>query len=124
MHLTGDATGVILMGVTERRTEPEAPMHPWITGRIIDTMQHDARARAEQQRLGDVARHARHRAAATGAPPLPGRRERVGLAVARIGLRLAGPDAARRGVRATPTAPDATWSTPWTTCGATSPSAR
>lgn len=94
-------------------------MHPWITGRIIDTMQHDARARAEQQRLGHLARDSRTRSA----PPLPRGRERVGLAVARIGLRLAGPDAARQGVRATPTR-DAFRSTPWTTCGATSPSSR
>ena len=123
MHLTGDATGVMLMMVTES-TEPEAPMHPWITGRIIDTMQHDARARAEQQRLGEVARHARARAAPTrAATPLP-RRERLGLAVARVGLRLAGPDGARRGVRAALTTPDATWTSPWTTCGATSTSAR
>ena len=99
-------------------------MHPWITGRIIDTMQRDARARAEEQRLGGAARDGRTRAAATGAAALPRRRERVGLAVARVGLRLAGADAARRGVRATAPSPDATRRAPWTTCGATSPSSR
>jgi hypothetical protein len=53
-------------------------MNPWIAGRIIETMQQEARARGEEARLG------------RGAAPRPPRKARIGLAVARIGLRLAG----------------------------------
>ncbi len=63
-------------------------MHPWITGRIIETMQHDARARGERERLG----HAAARDRALAPEPREPRRERLGLALARVGLRLAGRD--------------------------------
>jgi hypothetical protein len=73
--LTGDDTIVRLMVVT--RPEVDA-MHPWITGRIVETMQHEARERA-----------ARTRSRPAALVPEP-RRERVGLAVARLGYRIAG----------------------------------
>ena len=100
-------------------------MHPWMTGRIIETMQHEARARGDNARLGHVATHRERPRPAMGAEPHEPRRERLGLAVARFGLRLARRDAT---LRAPPPAlairnHDADqWSNPWTTCGATSTS--
>lgn len=67
-------------------------MHPWITGRIIENMQHDARTRADNSRLGHVAAPRRRPMQAEAREPREPRRERVGLAVARLGLRLAGRD--------------------------------
>jgi hypothetical protein len=67
-------------------------MNPWITGRIIETMQQEARNQGHQSRLGREA--ALHRAAPPERARAPEarepRRERFGLAVARFGLRLAG----------------------------------
>ena len=67
-------------------------MNPWITGRIIESMQHDSRSRADEARLGRVANaHAPAPIRRTFVPePEPPRRERVGLALARLGLRIAG----------------------------------
>jgi hypothetical protein len=53
-------------------------MHPWMAGRIVETMQREARVRA---------------AARGPAPPRPARvgfRARLGLALARLGYRIAG----------------------------------
>jgi len=61
-------------------------MNPWITGRIIETMQQEARKNGEQARLGH---HAHLHRRAMAAPREP-RRARLGLAVARLGLRIAG----------------------------------
>jgi hypothetical protein len=72
-------------------------MHPWITGRIVETMQHEARTRAAHSRTGR-------------APESEPRRERLGLAVARLGYRIAGCVPRR----------DAEGLTGWTTCPATS----
>jgi hypothetical protein len=67
-------------------------MNPWITGRIIETMHQEARNQARQSRLGRDAVHAPAPAPARVLAPEPqeARRERLGLAVARFGLRLAG----------------------------------
>jgi hypothetical protein len=66
-------------------------MNPWITGRIIESMQHDSRSRADEARLGRIAtRPAPHAVRAPISEPEPPRRERFGLAVARLGLRIAG----------------------------------
>jgi hypothetical protein len=62
-------------------------MNPWITGRIIEQMQADARESAHQSRLHRDAMAQRRQAAADTREP---RRERLGLAVARVGLRIAG----------------------------------
>jgi hypothetical protein len=67
-------------------------MHPWIAGRIIENMQHEARSRADESRLGRVATQHRPPLQAEAREPREPRRERVGLAVARLGLRLAGRD--------------------------------
>ena len=69
-------------------------MHPWITGRIIENMQHDARNRGDDARLGRVASQHRPPMQLEAREPREPRRERVGLAVARLGLRLAGRDPA------------------------------
>jgi hypothetical protein len=63
-------------------------MHPWITGRIIENMQHEARTRGDEARLGQAAPRRTPMQAEAREP----RRERVGLAVARLGLRVAGRD--------------------------------
>lgn len=119
-------------------------MNPWIAGRIVETMQQEARKSGEQARLG---RHATSHHQADVSQTHEPRRTQVGLAVARLGLRIAGrhdelattfrsslaaecwtadgrrPQAARR-VVATPK-PDSSYrSNPWTTCGATSTSSR
>jgi hypothetical protein len=74
-------------------------MHPWITGRIVETMQDEAKARARHADLGrNVREHER-------------RRQRIGRALASLGHRIAG----RRDERPV---------TGWTTCGATSTSGR
>ena len=61
-------------------------MNPWITGRLIDQMQAETRNRAQQDRLHRDARAFRR---ITTRSPEP-HRARVGLAVARLGLRMAG----------------------------------
>jgi hypothetical protein len=102
----------------------EAAMHPWITGRIIETMQHDARARGERERLGH---EVTARRSAPRVEPRQPRRTRVGLAVARAGLRLAGRDPTLPATAAAVPVREADpsrWSTSWTTCGAGSPSPR
>lgn len=53
-------------------------MNPWIAGRIVETVQQEARKQGAQARQGRLA----------GAPEP--RRKRVGLAVSRLGLRIAG----------------------------------
>jgi hypothetical protein len=102
-------------------------MNPWITGRIIETMQQEARNRGDEARLGRqaTARPASRRA--IDPEPREPRRTRVGFAVARLGLRIAG----RRGdvvtgqpVYATPNIDSSYRSNPWTTCGAPSTSSR
>jgi hypothetical protein len=101
----------------------EATMNPWITGRIIEQMQHEARKNGEQARLG---RQATHAETLRDGPPEPRepRRTRIGLALARVGLRIAGRSAEPwAGPVATPPSARADeWSNPWTTCGATSTS--
>jgi hypothetical protein len=52
-------------------------MNPWVTGRIVEQIQIEARNAASRDRT--------HRDATREA-----KRERVGLAVARLGLRIAG----------------------------------
>jgi hypothetical protein len=101
-------------------------MNPWIAGRIVETMQQEARKNGEQDRLG---RHATaHRRPASVASPERHRpRVGLGLAVARLGFRIAGrrDEAAitRSAFRSRTT--DSTYrSNPWTTCGATSTSTR
>jgi hypothetical protein len=89
-------------------------MNPWITGRIIETMQQEARDRGAEARLGREAR--RH---PVDREPRDPRRERFGLVVARIGLRIAG----RTDTTTNPTTTTYR-SNPWTTCGATSTSTR
>ncbi|MGZ6979746.1 MAG: hypothetical protein ACXVJW_16670 [Acidimicrobiia bacterium] len=92
-------------------------MNPWITGRIIETMQHDYRARGDEARLGRAAtspRRAAHEQAHARNTESP-RRERFGLAIARVGLRIAG-----RRTTPAPNLDASHWSNPWTTCGATS----
>lgn len=54
-------------------------MNPWVAGRIVEQMQIEARTRAHDDRVV-------HQAAQMREP----RRERLGLAVARLGLRMAG----------------------------------
>jgi hypothetical protein len=88
-------------------------MNPWITGRIIETMQQEARNRGAEARLGREAR--RH---PVDLEPRDPRRQRLGLAVARIGLRIAG----RTDQPIAITRPTSYRSNPWTTCGATSTS--
>jgi hypothetical protein len=67
-------------------------MNPWITGRIIDTMQQEAQQQARQSRLGHEAapRRTTQPERVLAAEAREPRRERLGLAVARFGLRLAG----------------------------------
>ena len=100
-------------------------MNPWITGRIIETMQQEARNRGDEARLGrqDTARP-RHQHAIEPDPRAP-RRARIGLAVARLGLRIAGPRGklvTARPVYSTPTIDSTSRISPWTTCGAASTS--
>lgn len=101
----------------------EATMHPWIAGRIVETMQHDARGRVDQARL--VREATRRSSPVLETETREPRRARAGLVVARLGLRMAG----RRGEALARTTTVATsnpdpnhWSNPWTTCGATSTS--
>jgi hypothetical protein len=82
-------------------------MHPWMTGRIVETMHHEARNRAAYVRTQNEARELQR----TTAEP---RRERFGLAVARFGLRIAGCEPK----------PELYVHPGWTTCGATSTSSR
>jgi hypothetical protein len=101
-------------------------VNPWITGRIVETMQQEARKNGERARLG---RHATAHRQPASVAPTEHRRPRVslGLAVARLGFRIAG-----RGDEAAITRPAFTSLTidssnrnnPWTTCGATSTSTR
>jgi hypothetical protein len=67
-------------------------MHPWIAGRIIENMQHDARSRGDDARLGHIAAQRRPPLHSEVREPREPRRERFGLAVARFGLRVAGRD--------------------------------
>ena len=62
-------------------------MNPWVTGRIIEQMQAEARDRGRQSRLHRDAVAQRRQVVAEPREP---RRERLGLAVARMGLRIAG----------------------------------
>ena len=66
-------------------------MNPWITGQLIEATQRAARDNARQARVGRHATLARHERrqehAATSSEP---RRARIGFAVARFGLRIAG----------------------------------
>ena len=107
-------------------------MNPWITGRIIETMQQEARNRGDEARLGRQATaRPRHQPAIEREPRAP-RRARLGLAVARLGLRIAGPRGklvTARPVSSTPNIStpniDSSYrSSPWTTCGAPSTSSR
>jgi hypothetical protein len=94
-------------------------MNPWITGRIIETMQQEARNRGAEARLGlEARRHPVDRP--IDVEPRDPRRERLGLAVARVGLRIAG----RTDQPIATTRPTSYRSNPWTTCGATSTSSR
>jgi hypothetical protein len=80
-------------------------MHPWIAGRIVTTLQEEARRHAAEARTGR----------ALVSPPR--RRERLGLAVARVGLRIAG--------RASPTATAGQrWNGGWSTCAVAPPPRR
>lgn len=54
-------------------------MNPWVAGRIVEQIHVEAQKNAHRERT-----HHAHRAATEP------RRERLGLAVARIGLRIAG----------------------------------
>ncbi len=102
-------------------------MNPWIAGRIIETMQQEAQRNGAEARLGRQATARRTRAPSVEAAREP-RRARIGLAVARLGLRIAGRhDAAVAARTARPTFPTADRnpsyrSDSWTTCGATSTS--
>jgi hypothetical protein len=100
-------------------------MHPWIAGRIVETMQHDSRARSDHARLARTAVAPRPLGAHDAEPREP-YRARVGFALARVGLRIAGArdPAIARVVTATPATDPNHWSNPWTTCGATSTSGR
>jgi hypothetical protein len=66
-------------------------MNPWAAGRIIEQMQVEARNRARDDRLVRQAMRARDTRAP--APVHEPRRERLGLAVARVGFRIAGHNA-------------------------------
>jgi hypothetical protein len=71
-------------------------MNPWMTGRIIEHMQAEARESARTAQLHRAAiAHRRHAAPEIREP----RRARVGLAVARVGLRIAGRRAEPAAVR-------------------------
>ncbi len=62
-------------------------MNPWVTGKIIEQMQREARDNARRARLQrEAGLRRRHATVATREP----RRERLGLAVARFGFRIAG----------------------------------
>ena len=102
-------------------------MNPWITGRIIETMQQEARNRGDEARLGRQATaRPRHERAIHAEPRAP-RRTRIGLAVARLGLRIAGPrgdQVTARTVSPTPNLDSTYRNNPWTTCGAPSTSSR
>jgi hypothetical protein len=109
-------------------------MHPWIAGRIVETMQQQHRTESDRSRLGREAityreqahRHHRDHHIDHTEDHEP-RRARRGLAVARFGLRIAGhpngkalrPSLAS-GHDAMPSLNPEHWSNPWTTCGATS----
>ena len=71
-------------------------MNPWVTGRIIEQVQTEARERAREAELHRAAVTYRKQVAAETCEP---RRARVGLAVARIGLRIAGRPAEPAAVR-------------------------
>jgi hypothetical protein len=71
-------------------------MNLWVTGRIIDQMQAEARENARRDQLHRAAVTHRRQVAAADCEP---RRARVGLAVARIGLRIAGRPAEPAAVR-------------------------
>lgn len=102
-------------------------MNPWIAGRIIETMHQEARNRGDEARLGRQATARPRHERAIEAAPRAARRTRIGLAVARLGLRIAGPrgaPAAARAVYATPELDSTYRSNPWTTRGAPSTSSR
>jgi hypothetical protein len=103
-------------------------MNPWITGRIIETMQQEARNRGDEARLGRQATSRPSHQPAIEPEPREPRRTRIGLAVARLGLRIAGPHgepaATAHAIYATPTIDSTYRSSPWTTCGAPSTSSR
>ena len=63
-------------------------MNPWVAGRIVEQMQIEARNRGRDAQL--VPRAIRAEARAKAVHEREPRRERVGLAVARLGLRIAG----------------------------------
>lgn len=93
-------------------------MNPWITGRIIETMQQEARNRGDEARLGRQATaRPRHQPVIEPEPRAP-RRARIGLAVARLGLRIAGPrgePVTAQRVYSTPNIDSTYRSNPWTT---------
>jgi hypothetical protein len=65
-------------------------MNPWVAGRIIEQMQIEARGRAHKDRLAHQVADHRHEPGLPGTRPHDSKRERFGLAVARVGLRIAG----------------------------------
>jgi hypothetical protein len=65
-------------------------MNPWVAGRIIEQMQIEARSRAHEDRLAHQVADHRQEPGLSGTPPHDPKRQRFGLAVARVGLRIAG----------------------------------